>query len=352
MNCKHCNSTWESEISTLNCPFCDTALPGEDAIKMIAIIDKCTDYIYQSPADFVNIIKQYYGDAETAKLLEILVSYDVPQKICELKNQEKYTQEYNQILDETSHLSFIDTDVLKTGMEILLTGIGLKSPKLESQTQVNEFTTFLTKYSGQGELVIPEVVTNINEDVFKNCDRLTEITVCGNVKIILQNQFFQCHNLNKVILKEGVEIIGVNAFSGCNNLTSVAIPKSVETIEDNAFSNCRSLSEITIEEGVYLVGNGVFNNCSSLNEIVIPNSLESISQLAFSGCINLNKITLPYTLTEIRENAFSDCENLCDIVIPNTVVFIGNNAFSNCSKLPQEVVEQILSINPNAINLN
>ena len=68
---------------------------------------------------------------------------------------------------------------------------------------------------------IPNSVTSINDNTFRNCTDLTSVNI-GN----------------------GVEFIGNNAFYNCVRLTSVIIPNSVTLISNQAFYDCRSLTNV------------------------------------------------------------------------------------------------------------
>ena len=75
------------------------------------------------------------------------------------------------------------------------------------------------------------------------------------------------------------------AFKDCNRLSSVSIPNTVTSIGYSAFSGCKYLSSITIPNSVTTIGNLAFSNCMVLISIKIPESVASIGYGAFSGCI-------------------------------------------------------------------
>ena len=86
--------------------------------------------------------------------------------------------------------------------------------------------------------------SSIDNDVFKNCIRLTSVTI-GN----------------------GVTSIGYGAFKGCSGLTNVMIPDSVTSIGKYAFDSCSGLTNITIPDSVTIIDNGAFKGCSKLKII-------------------------------------------------------------------------------------
>lgn len=62
------------------------------------------------------------------------------------------------------------------------------------------------------EVIIPEGITHIGDEVFKNQKKLTKVT-----------------------LPESLQSIGDSAFEGCTGLTSEIFPDSIEEIDDYVF---------------------------------------------------------------------------------------------------------------------
>lgn len=78
-------------------------------------------------------------------------------------------------------------------------------------------------YNCEGDIVIPDGVTEITDFVFLDCHNITGITIPGSVTDI-----------------------GRSVFSGCSGLTSVILPESVRSIGQRAFAECEGLMSITI----------------------------------------------------------------------------------------------------------
>ena len=132
--------------------------------------------------------------------------------------------------------------------------------------------------SGCGTTVIPEGITSIGEDAFRECSNLMSITIPQSVSEICSQAFLKCENLETVFIL-GKATIGINAFKDCNNLTSITLPDNVTNIGNYAFKNCSSLTSITIPNGVTSIGYEVFYDCGSLTSItskaVIPPSIKN-----------------------------------------------------------------------------
>lgn len=209
---------------------------------------------------------------------------------------------------------------------------------------------------------IPNGVTSIGNNVFKNCDALQynehdNALYLGNdsnpylVLVKAKEKTIESCQINS-----NVKLILANAFNKCTELTEISIPASATFIGNYALSECTKLSTLVIPEGVARIGEGAFQNCTSLTTISLPNSLSYIGANAFSECgalqyneydnaIYLGNETNPYVLLVNAKNdkitsctihsntkclyhgAFKDCFELRDPVIPNGVVFIGNYVF-------------------------
>ena len=179
------------------------------------------------------------------------------------------------------------------------------------------------------ELYIPDSVTSIHGDAFRNSTNLS------NIYVDSMNKYYQSKDY-KVLSKDGTEFIvyarkeydeledlcyipsGVttidgSAFEGCIRLVKIDIPKSVTEIGNRAFKDCKTLRDITLPEGITTIGDHTFSNCKKINELKIPEKVTSIGEEAFAGCSGLKEITIPDSVMSIADNAFSDCAK--DMVI-------------------------------------
>lgn len=182
-------------------------------------------------------------------------------------------------------------------------------------------------------VTIPDNVTSIGYQAFKNCESLTSIVIPDSVTNIGKYAFEDCTNLTSVTIGNSVTRIGECAFGGCTSLASIEIPSSVEIIDGWAFSYCDSLKSITIGNGVTSIGEEAFSNCESLTNVTIGDSVETIGKHAFAFCTSLTNITIPDSVTNIKEAAFLQCTSLTSITIPNSVTWIGSAVFMSCTSL-------------------
>ncbi len=150
--------------------------------------------------------------------------------------------------------------------------------------------------SGLTSITIPDSVTSIGEIAFCWSVNLTSITVDENNpnysskdgvlfnKDLTEIIAYPIGKEGEYIIPDSVTSVEENAFWDCDNLTSIEIPNSVITIGDNAFGNCDSLTSITIPDSVTSIGYEAFRECESLASITIPDSVTSIGEDAFGIC--------------------------------------------------------------------
>ena len=220
------------------------------------------------------------------------------------------------------------------------------------------------------EVIIPEGVKNIGNSAFVWCRGLTIITIPASVTNMEHDTFRGCENLIEVTFAENSQLTSIpySAFENCNNLTSVVFEEGgqLTSIEHSAFSGCNNLTSFTIPDGVTTIGSSAFQNCESLTTITIPSSVTSLSADIIYRCDNFIAFNVddnnetyksvngvlftkdgktlvaypkgkegPYTIPEgvitIGESAFSGCEKLSEVIIPEGVTEIGERAFISCS---------------------
>jgi tetratricopeptide (TPR) repeat protein len=106
---------------------------------------------------------------------------------------------------------------------------------------------------------IPDSVTTIEEEAFLDCRGLSSITVDENNTAYSSNDgvLFNKHQTVLICCPAGktgtytipntVTTIRWNAFRNCSDLKSITIPNSVTTIGWNAFSHCSGLTKIYVK---------------------------------------------------------------------------------------------------------
>ena len=229
-------------------------------------------------------------------------------------------------------------------------------------------------------ITIPESVTAIGDNAFKECINLESITIPDGVKAIGQYAFQNCFSLEDVTLGAGITSIGKYAFQECSSIESIIIPDNVESIGDYAFKQCSSMASVTIGASVASIGKQAFLDCYSLEDITILSSCINLGQdvfhntgwydcqpagvlyineilygykgtmpeneqinvkegtkviasNAFEGYTNLKGITLPEGLKRIDGYAFKGCNGLTSVAMPESLEAIDKYAFQKCNAL-------------------
>jgi hypothetical protein len=198
-------------------------------------------------------------------------------------------------------------------------------------------------YDGLESVIIPNSVISIEYGAFSFCDGLTSINIPNSVVSIGVGAFENCSKLMFVNIPNSVTSIGAASFWACSNLTSVNIPNSVTIIENQTFGYCSKLASITIPNSITKVEWNAFYNCSSLTDIYISD-ISSWCNISFDNPIDhahhlylgdneIKDLSIPNSVTGIGNYAFSNCSGLTSVTISNNVASIGTSAFSGCSSL-------------------
>ena len=147
--------------------------------------------------------------------------------------------------------------------------------------------------------------------------------------------FKDCSRLTSLTLPAGITTIGRNAFSGCSGLTSLTLPAGITSIGRNAFDGCSGLTSLTLPAGITSIGSYAFYGCSGLTSLTLPDGITSIGDDAFWGCSGLTSLPLPATITSIGNCAFYICSGLTSLTLPDGITSIGYSAFEGCSRLKE-----------------
>ena len=106
---------------------------------------------------------------------------------------------------------------------------------------------------------------------YKSIDDVLILNKAGT-KVIMASRNATTYNIPNTVTE-----IGQNAFYWCNKMTSITIPDSVTVIGARAFGGCSSLKEITIPQSVTSIGADAFLHCGNLTAINIKGTANRIS---------------------------------------------------------------------------
>lgn len=115
-------------------------------------------------------------------------------------------------------------------------------------------------------IIIPDNVKTLGEHAFWNCQSLSSIIIPNDIESIGREAFYN-NAFTEISLPEGISIIEYQLFRNCKNLVKITIPNTVTIIEHNAFAFCSSLTDIIIPTEVKSIGHQCFIGCSNLEAI-------------------------------------------------------------------------------------
>lgn len=141
-----------------------------------------------------------------------------------------------------------------------------------------------------------------------------------------------------IVIPEGITEIGIGAFKLCTSIKSISIPNSVTVIGFGAFYRCKLLSSVTIPDSVVEIHACAFYGCISLQKLQLSNSLKTIGTKAFYRCTALTSVTIPDSVVRIYDHAFEGCTALESVSI-NKDTMIDYCAFLKCNAL--QLTDQI-----------
>lgn len=226
----------------------------------------------------------------------------------------------------------------------------------------------------EGDFTVLEDTIKIEDDAFKNCDKITKLIIPQDAKIELGNRcfkgctnlktvelygdiptwgdevFMDCTNLNSVIIGYSISdipVIGTRAFKGCsglNSISAITISAHVNTIGKEAFMDCINLpaigftiSSVSGDARTYLktIDDRAFENCKSLTAFLTTkfSGVTKLGDYVFKGCSSLKQPSLSASVISIGTGCFMDCENLLYVSFYGAIKEYPKDCFKNCPKL-------------------
>lgn len=214
----------------------------------------------------------------------------------------------------------------------------------------------------------------ISEDTFAGCGSLTEIKLPNTIHTIgagafamtgiksfvvpelvteiADNVFSYASALSEVVFHDGVTKIGNYAFTytSLNKITGDGV-NGITYVGDYAFAYNMILEEVSLSNAVE-IGKFAFQATSGsagsyrtlLTNVNLP-KVEVVNEKAFINNINLETLNLPAAV-EIKESAFENC-SISSLTLGN-VEKIGKSAFANNDFATFEIAATLTDIQPQA----
>lgn len=230
----------------------------------------------------------------------------------------------------------------------------------ESGVRINSDGTVTGISDYAEEIVIPDNVTGIDDDVLSNREKLKSIKY--------KNKTYTRDNLKDLYAavrgEEGLTITSDGKLTKVSpDLTEVKIPDRITEIARDkynapiAFKECDKLKKVTFGKGVtcisgdYTISPYIFINifggsynsdCNSVEEVIISEGVTEVGDSAFAELTKLKTVVLPNSLNSIGVGAFLNCTSLKEIAIPDSVTSIAAptygkytfpGAFDSCTNI-------------------
>ncbi len=220
----------------------------------------------------------FYGTIVTNCDLRSLTSFGTDQNVLrsakfvnlDIRSIESLTRNYFQNM---STLTTVNVSSLQSGPRYMFMGTSLETISLPSMTA-------------------------LPQDGFRNCSKLTTVTLSPSATEIGQSCFNTCSKLANIDISH-IQIIRGWAFENCTSLTSIDLSSCTEMLE------------------------GAFKGCTGLNsDIVIPATVTGLPKECFYNCLQINSLTLmassvvSYGVSAIPQAA----ANVFPIYVPDALV--------------------------------
>ncbi|MBO7224750.1 MAG: leucine-rich repeat domain-containing protein, partial [Bacteroidales bacterium] len=207
-------------------------------------------------------------------------------------------------------------------------------------------------------ITIPNSVTSIGEQAFRNCYDLTSITIGNSVTSIGNSAFYYCSSLTSIDIPNSVTSIGNLAFGNCSSLTSITIPNSVTSIGEWAFYNCSSLTYMTIEMSSIPSNLFIIDEDSTtpfpLQNLTLGENVTSIASGVFNNCSFLQNVTcLATTPPTLADNTVFPYPNIATLTVPcgTLEAYSAPTSFWNMffmGRISEDGYEVVVTANDNA----
>lgn len=190
-----------------------------------------------------------------------------------------------------------------------------------------------------GDIVVPETVTNIPSFAFKSCTGITSFACSCNVD---KAALVGCYNIESLTIGAESFIshselynnsilcdIFTNSYLTAKNTDQVSNSgMSSMTFNSNKYYIPPQLYNVTlIQDATVSLANNIFVNCFHIRSVVLPSNISNVGTGMFYNCQSLSNIVLPPSIADIPSQMFYRCSSLGSIAIPQSVNEIGYQAF-------------------------
>ena len=162
--------------------------------------------------------------------------------------------------------------------------------------------------------------------------------------VSMYNDYYKFTRLNTAPSKSEfclIDIINNSKKEFCQ------IPAECNNISRYAFRGNSEIRGVELNK-ITIIEEYAFSD-SSLEEIIIPEGVAKIYKYAFYNCKRLKKVVLNGCMKKIYLGVFNGCSALTDVEISSDIKVLGNSCFKSCTALKEIHLEQIQSIERDAV---
>jgi len=257
----------------------------------------------------------------------------------EEKNDSVISYTYNNTTNEATVTGFSLNQNLKS---VVIPETVNFEDKTYKVTQIGEkaFAGTSSTSSILESVVLPDTITNIEEQAFARCINLRNIKLGNNIKTIKNFAFDKCQSLVNIELPDSVTSIGYGAFRNCTSLVEMYIPDGVSKLNGNTFYGDTSIKYLYAGK-LDNIGSSDFYNCRALTNVYY--SKEKFTSVVGTNNDYYDKAEKAYEVDLTRDSSTSDyyfvlnhVTKTCDIsgvkdisqkdvVVPEKVRFMGTD---------------------------
>lgn len=193
-----------------------------------------------------------------------------------------------------------------------------------------KFCQYLQKNKGIAP-DIPEGVTKINENLFKNINGIKQICLPYTLDEIPSLLFK--NNMETIINYANFYTIIVREMTPDRKYQTTYKLKNIFNLElFNDYCIKNKGKNPRIPEGVTSISDYVFKDNTFLEELELPQSTVCMCKQGCKNCVNLKKVTISKNYLDFGEEVFMNCKSLKgEFLIPKTQRIIRANVFKNCN---------------------
>ncbi len=175
-----------------------------------------------------------------------------------------------------------------------------------------------SEYAKSTELVVPDIVTKISKNAFRNCSNLVKLTIpfIGEKRVNPTDNFQYTLGY----------IFGEVLFEGTVATTQYYVETYMSESVAKTYYIPSSLKEVYVTDSTYLP-EGSFAACTNIEKVVLANTFQTIGGAAFYGDTSLTDLILGDNITYFAWSPLYNCTGLVNISFgPSTLAALADNS--------------------------